>query len=189
MTLALNGPAGRRKPLGLCTASGTRHTHNASHWHTHTHTLAQRVFKVHSKSLRTAHYLLPPATCALAAGGPDPASHSPGAQATEPVCAQLDLPYYLCPKPFAPSSRPPTKKYLHRTLYGHHTELSIKPFLVAARLSAEAQGKSGIPVDTYRFHKKFMITEVELKPPYCYFDVEDNFEIGDDEWNFLPYGI
>jgi hypothetical protein len=32
-----------------------------------------------------------------------------------------------------------------------------------------------------------MITEVELKPPYCNFDVEVDFEIGDDEWKFLPY--
>ena len=72
-------------------------------------------------------------------------------------------------------------------LHGHYTELSIKPFLLAARLSAEAQGKSGIPVDTYRFHRKCMITEVELKPPYCYFDVEDNFEMEDDEFYFLPY--
>jgi hypothetical protein len=32
-----------------------------------------------------------------------------------------------------------------------------------------------------------MTTEVELKPPYCNFDVEVDFEIADDERKFLPY--
>jgi hypothetical protein len=132
-------------------------------------------FQVHAAPKLKRPQLLPPTMCALAAGGPDPAAQSSGAQAAEPDCAQLDLPDHLHLRG-APPPGLLTKKYLHRTLDSHHTKLSIKPSLAAAHLSAEAQGKSGIPDDTYRSCKMGMIAEVKLKPPYCNFDVEVDFD-------------
>ena len=58
----------------------------------------------------------------------------------------------------------------HRTLDAQLTDRGVQPFLAAARAVAKVHGS--IPGDTYRFQYRGSVSEVELKPPYRFFDLE-----------------